>query len=82
VLHTKNVLKSLDESIKNDKNRIKSIFNELMDTINMSNDVLLGRDVGPSFGDPNKNNLDKRLLGYAKSAIIRPNSRSSGVSAA
>ena len=33
----------MDDSIKTDRNRIKSIFNELMDTVSMSNDILLGR---------------------------------------
>ena len=41
--HTKNVIKSLDDSIKTDINRIKIIFSELMDTVSMSNDILLGR---------------------------------------
>jgi hypothetical protein len=68
VQHTKNVIKSLNESIKTDKNRIKIIFNELLDTVCVSNDILLGKA------------LDKRLLGYARSAINRPNSRSSGMS--
>jgi len=43
VQHTKNVIKSLNESIKTDKNRIKLIFNELLDTVCMSNDIILGK---------------------------------------